>query len=66
MLETLCKSSAFIFIVLQFNLLYISSRYGLRGMNSDFKEVRLIISSLTPKIASVSEELNGQALGNSL
>jgi hypothetical protein len=35
-------------------------------MNSDFKEVRMLIAALTPKIATAKEDLNGQALGNSL
>lgn len=40
--------------------------YGLRGMGSDYKEVRALIAALTPKVASAREDLNGQALGNSL
>lgn len=35
-------------------------------MNSDFPEVRSLVEALTPKIATVREDLNGQAVGNSL
>jgi hypothetical protein len=35
-------------------------------MGSDYKEVRALLAALTPKVATAREDLNGQALGNSL